>query len=1061
MMFGNRFLFFARIRVLIIVLGWLSLPSQGRSQTRVLDDFDTLQGWKAIVSEGAKLDLVSGQGKSGKAMVMEFDLSGVYGYTIAQREFLIDLPSNYQFTFDMRAEAPVNNFEFKLIDDQDNVFWVKKLNYTFPHDWSKQRIKKRHLTFAWGPARGGEIRRVRKIEFVVSVATGGKGKVWIDNFRFDPIVDDAGKNAVAEVNASTTALGTKLRIDSAGTVLSAWQSSGEREEQYVTLDFHRTKEVGGIVVEWDSLDYAASYDILLSDDGQDWTKAYEVKNGGGGRHALYLHDGEGRFLKMLMAGSSRGRGYRLRRLEVKGPEFSASPNDFFRSLGAQAAPGLYPKYLLNRQSYWTVAGVSGDTKEALMNEQGQIEVDKLQFSLEPFLYVDGRLVTWSDVTTIPSLLDGYLPIPSVTWNYQNLWTLTIQAVAAGAPGNSLLGVRYSIVANSTRGKAKLFIALRPFQVNPPWQALNVEGGVSRIDSMTLQDGIVKVNTVSVIPMTAPSGFGAVEFDRGDITGYLAQGRLPDMQETRDHFGHASGALEFDLDLVSGEPRDVFLVVPFHGWRGSPTPNMARGSAETYYSLMLKQTAQWWEDKLSHVSFGLPPAAKDLSNTFKSNLAYIFVNRDGPGIQPGSRSYERSWIRDGSLTCSALLRTGNREEVREFLDWYAKGQFPSGKIPCVIDARGPDAVPEHDSHGQFIYAVLQYYLFSKDTTWLRGKFDAVVKTVRYIQSLRAERKTEVYRNGTPVQRACYGLVPESISHEGYWDVPRHSYWDGFFVLRGLKDATTIAAVVGDKALEAEFAAERDDFRKDLYASMRLAIANAKIDYIPGCVELGDFDATSTTIGISPGGELGNIPEPELHNTFDRYYRFFVDRKKYGFVNYTPYETRVIGTFVLLGQKQRAEETLEFFMHDRRPPAWNHWAEVVWQDPETPKYIGDMPHTWVGSDFIRSVLAMFVHEREKDDAHVLCEAIPDAWVNDPAGVQVGGLETTYGTVGYTLRRIGSVVRAEVSGTFDAAHHKLVLHSPLSSKLRSVKINGRSASTSGEIVLRQLPAKVELSY
>jgi hypothetical protein len=1045
----------------LLAAATLGLSSQSRSQSRLLDDFETLDGWKTVVSEGARLTLSSGEGKSGNAMVMTFDLSGVYGYTIAQKEFALDLPPNYQFTFDLRADAPVNNFEFKLIDDQENVFWIKKLSFTYPKDWAKQRIKRRHLSFAWGPSRGGVITRVRKIEFVVSVSTGGKGKIWLDNFRFEPIDDEAGKNAVANVTASTVRPGSQLRIDAAGTELAGWQSNGEKGEQWLTVDFQRMKEVGGLVVDWDSSDYAASYDVQFSDDGQEWTTSYQITNGSGGKHAVYLHDEEGRFLRLAMNRSGKGQGYHCNRLEIKGPEFSASVNDFVRALAQQAGPGLYPKAFLDRQSYWTVVGVNGDVKEALINEQGQIEVDKLQFSLEPFLYVDGKLFTWNDVTTTASLLDGYLPVPSVTWHYGDLWTVTIQAVAAGVPGNSLLGVRYSVTAHSTRGKAKLFIALRPFQVNPPWQALNIAGGVSRIDSISCRNGVVKVNDVTVIPMTPPAGFGAVEFDQGDITDELKQGRTPKTQEVIDHFGRASGALAFDLDMTSGDQQDVFLAVPFHGWRGSPAPNMSRGTPETYYNLMLSQTRNWWEGRLNRLTLALPPAAGPLASTVKSNLAYILINRDGPGIQPGSRSYERSWIRDGSLTCSALLRLGNREEVRDFIDWYARGQFPSGKIPCVIDARGPDAVPEHDSHGQFIYAVLQYYLFTKDTAWLRGKFASVVKTVRYIQSLRAERKTETYKNGSPEQKACYGLVPESISHEGYWDVPRHSYWDDFFVLRGLKDATTIAAALGETALRAEFAAERDDFRTDLYASMRSAIAQKKIDYIPGCVELGDFDATSTTVGVSPGGELGNIPEPQLHNTFDRYYRFFSERRSRGFTNYTPYETRIIGTFVHLGQKQRAEEALNFFMHDRRPPEWNHWAEVVWQDPATPKYIGDMPHTWVGSDFIRSVLDMFVYEREHDDAHVLCGAIPDAWVNDPAGIQVNGLDTYCGTVSYSLRRTGAVVRAEVSGSFDAAHHKLVLQSPLSSKPRSVRINGKAVARDGEIILGRLPARVELTY
>jgi len=103
----------------------------------------------------------------------------------------------------------------------------------------------------------------------------------------------------------------------------------------------------------------------------------------------------------------------------------------------------------------------------------------------------------------------------------------------------------------------------------------------------------------------------------------------------------------------------------------------------------------------------------------------------------------------------------------------------------------------NSNGEFIYCGAPVLSLHEDSVWLRGKFDPVVKTVRYIQSLRSERKTDTYRNGTPEERALYGLVPQSISHEGYSDVPRHSYWDDFFILRGLKDAAAIAGILGEK------------------------------------------------------------------------------------------------------------------------------------------------------------------------------------------------------------------------------------------------------------------------
>lgn len=1040
-----------------VLLALAAVCGNARSQQRILDDFESLQGWRAIPSDGAVMHLTSGQGKTGNAMVIDFDLTKVRGYVIAQKDFDLDLPSDYQFTFDMRADAPVNNFEFKLFDDKQNVYWIKKLNITYPGTWTHMRVTKHQISFAWGPSKAEEIRTVQKIEFVVSVGTGGKGKVFIDNLRFEPIDD----NAIASAEAELLSPRTGASIDRQGTIVKDWRSPSHCDS--IVVDFHASKEVGGLVLDWEGGEYATAYAVQMSDDGKDWFEGYTVTKGNGGRDYVPLPEGRARYLKLLCTRSA-GSGYQLKAMAIKPAGFSSSTNDFFAAVAADAPAGRFPKYFSNRQSYWTVMGVNGDDKEALMNEQGEIEVDKLQYMLEPFLYVDGKLLTWDDMNIFVTLADGYMPIPTVVLDYKNLWRVTVTGCAAGVPGNSLLGIRYTVETKVPNSHAKLFVAFRPFQVDPPWQRLNAEGGVARIDSIVYKDGFVNVNGMRIVPMTRPDGFGAAEFDQGDITEYLARGVLPPAAEVHDHFGYASGALMYAIDVQTEGVAQIQIAVPFHGWKKVLAPNMDNAGSSTYYDMMSASAKVKWKNELGQFSLSLPPAAKDVEKTIKSNLGYILVNRDGPGIQPGSRSYERSWIRDGSLTSTALLRCGITSEVKEFLDWYATGQFPNGKVPCVMDKQGPDAVPENDSHGELIYAILQYFRFTRDTTWLRGKWEAVQNAVHYIQTLRAERKTETYLHGTPEQRACYGLVPESISHEGYSDAPRHSYWDDFFVLRGLKDATTIAGILGDSEKEKAYAAERDDFRKDLYASMRQAMKNKNISYIPGCVELGDFDATSTTIGITPCGELGNIPEPQLHNTFDKYYAFFTDRKaNKSYCNYTPYETRVIGSFVRLGEKKRAQEALEFFMNDRRPAAWNEWAEVVWSDPSTPKFIGDMPHTWVGSDFIRSVLDMFVYDREKDDAHVLCAGVPDAWILDSTGVSVAGLRTYYGTVGYSVKSRDKKVSVALAGSFAAKEHKLVLAYPLEKKPLKIVINGKNAPTSSlrEVRVPSLPATIEFEY
>src|SRR5262249_37236529 len=143
-------------------------------------------------------------------------------------------------------------------------------------------------------------------------------------------------------------------------------------------------------------------------------------------------------------------------------------------------------------------------------------------------------------------------------------------------------------------------------------------------------------------------------------------------------------------------------------------------------------------------------------------------------------------------------------------------------------------------------------------------------------------------------------------------------------------------------------------RDLYASIPRSMASHEIDYIPGSVELGDYDPTSTAIALVPGGEAANLPAPAVARTFERYYADFEKRRR-GEIEwdaYTPYELRNASALLRIGERQRALEILNYFLADQRPAAWNQWQEVTWRDAAAPRFIGDMPHTWVGASFIRS-------------------------------------------------------------------------------------------------------------
>ena len=110
---------------------------------------------------------------------------------------------------------------------------------------------------------------------------------------------------------------------------------------------------------------------------------------------------------------------------------------------------------------------------------------------------------------------------------------------------------------------------------------------------------------------------------------------------------------------------------------------------------------------------------------------------------------------------------------------------------------------------------------------------------------------------------------------------------------------------------------------------------------------------------------------------------------------------MAAFVRLGWRDRAWQATEFFFKDRSPQAWNQWAEVVSRTPRKPFFVGDLPHAWVASDFVRSALDMFAYTREADDSLVLAAGVPTGWL-EGEGIGIDGrfiltfddLQTTIG-------------------------------------------------------------------
>ncbi|MHC1704392.1 MAG: discoidin domain-containing protein [Tenuifilaceae bacterium] len=1038
------------------------------AQIQTLDEFENRTGWNFIKSDGVNLNLSNEIGLKGNSIRFDYDFTKGTGYGGIQKFFPIDLPENYEFTFYVKAESPANNFEIKFIDSTgNNVWWVNNRNFEFPHEWKKIRIKKRHINFAWGPTTDQSLKRVDRIEFTVASFVGGKGTIWIDNLSFEPLKPETENYPEPIIKASSETKNHSPNFIADNLNESYWQSKGVKEE-YILVDFKTQREFGGLQINWLKNFYAKSFDILISDDSKNWENAYLVKSNQNDVSFIRIPETQTRYLKIKLTKSQSDKGFGINELKFLDVKNSITQNDFLIYTAKNSSIGDYPRYLLEKASYWTISGVNNDVKEALINEDGMVEVDKALFSIEPIIKIGDILYNWNNVKSNQSL--GFTEgkrefnfVPTVSWECGDIKFITAVNSSGEANKNSVVNIRYSFENLSKQPKDfEFYLLIRPFQVNPYYQFLNLTGGAGKIISIKEDaDQTIAVDDKVVISQRKYDSFGAIANDEGNVVDIIRKGNFPQNKSVIDHNGLANGVVKYRLHLNPGENTEFYVVVPFYGDDLSNEKLKLEKVAEEF-----DQSVNFWKEKVGHIKFNLPQSADRIINTYKSNLVYILINRDKTGIQPGSRSYERSWIRDGALTSSALLKSGIVDEVKDFINWYSDHLYENGKVPCVVDARGPDPVPENDSHGQFIYLIREYFNFTHDTVFLKSKNNDVLKVVDYIESLIAERSTNHFKNGNDSIRAYYGLVPESISHEGYSAKPMHSYWDDFFIMKGLKDAVEIQKILGETANYEKISKIRDTFKENLYNSLQLAMKLRNINYIPGCVELGDFDATSTTIALTPCNELNNLPKPQVYNTFEKYYEFFKNRRdgKIDWINYTPYENRLIGSFIILDQPERAHELIDFFLKDQRPQGWYHWAEVVWKDYRTPGFIGDMPHTWVGSDFLNSIRSMFVYENEWDQSIVLASALYQDWIDSSDGMSVQNLPTYYGEVSYSIKKENNIYKFSISGDLDLPENGIKIKNFNGSKLPvKVTVNGIESKDFNNKVIsfKVIPAEVVIHY
>jgi hypothetical protein len=379
-----------------------STDDRAIQKTSLLED---PRAWETIASEGVQVRSSTERSAAGApALRIDFDFTKGAGYGGVALARAIDLPENFELALTVRGQGPANNLELKLVDDTGlNVWWVNRRAFEWPAQSTPLSNRRRHFQFAWGPA-GGEkpLTRIGRIELIIAANEGGRGTVWVEDLRFTPLEPE--RPYTGTPSASGTSGNARGVLADGG---ETWVAADDDAHPRLNVDFGQPRDIGGIVVHRPKGPLGVHFDVEASENGATWRTVRRVRFAGPLASWIALPDLQARWLRLSFDRTGGAPVPAVTKIEFLDPASGASPNALWRTRAARAPRGLYPRNLLDEQSFWTVVGVPGDARAALINEEGQVEVDKRAFSVEPFIVrADGTLLTWNDAAHEQSLREG-------------------------------------------------------------------------------------------------------------------------------------------------------------------------------------------------------------------------------------------------------------------------------------------------------------------------------------------------------------------------------------------------------------------------------------------------------------------------------------------------------------------------------------------------------------------------------------------------------------------------------------------------------------------------------
>lgn len=500
------------------------------------------------------------------------------------------------------------------------------------------------------------------------------------------------------------------------------------------------------------------------------------------------------------------------------------------------------------------------------------------------------------------------------------------------------------------------------------------------------------------------------------------------------------------------------------------------------SVLLAAARQSWIDVWSHgTQIDLPARERALSDFYLSSVAYVLIltERDAGGglwTLDGPAEYREFWGRGEYFQGRAIEAAGYPDIARDTVDHTFSLQRYDGEWDWPVTS----GWPAWDNIGGNAASVWDSYLYSRNRQWLASAYPYLTRAAEWITLHREETELPAGAPAAdqpirrPVPGTCreepnpplepgekpywYGLLPWGYGDSG---LPSgHPFPHNVWALYAIQIAEKAATELGKPDEAERFASEAADYKRDILASMRRAIALEKQDapYLPAMPTYPEGGISQSFIAVYPTGFL-SADSPWVTNLLQRMQRSELqglptDMAWMGPSGVWPGESmNVAETYLRRGDVAKTVELLLASLNHSYTT--NVFKEEIKVDQSLPAACttgnaakvpdghgtGDMPEAWGNANLVLLVRDMLL--RDDGDRLRLLSGVPAEWIAPGEHIGVANAPTVFGgKVSFRLDDLSTTeMKLRVEGAVPIPG--AIIRFPLRANQRivSVHVNGRA--------------------